>query len=76
MQKQDFRWLKEHLAELYAEYGVCYLAIKNQKVLGSYKSLGEGVRETAKREPMGTFIVQECGPDESVYTARITSIVV
>ena len=76
MQKQDFQWFKSHLPELYNEYGACYLAIKNEKVLGKYKTLGEGVRETAKSEPMGTFIVQECGPDKSVYTARITSIVV
>ena len=36
-------------------------------VFGVYDSYGNGVRETAKTEELGTFIVQECSPDYNAY---------
>ena len=74
MQDRDFEWFKEHLTELYEEYGNAVLAIKNQKVLGAYSAFAEAVAEAAKTEPLGSFIVQECGPDESAYTTYIASV--
>ena len=74
MQSSDFNWYKEHLEELFNEYGELYIAIKDKKVLGVYRSLREGVSETAKVEELGTFIVQKCGRDESAYTNYISSM--
>ena len=73
MQEKDFKWYKEHLSELYAQYGPCILAIKDGKVLGTYSNYGDAVEETSKTEEFGTFIVQECGPDESAYTVRFAN---
>ena len=73
MQTNDFAWFKENMVELYKQYGSRYLAIKNEKVLGAYKTYAEGVRETQKTEPLGTFIVQKCGADASAYTNCISS---
>lgn len=73
MQNSDFEWFKSNLAALYKEYGNVYLAIKDKKVLGAYSSYSEGVKETSKTEELGTFIVQQCGPNESVYTNYIAS---
>lgn len=73
MQELDFEWFVENMQELYKKYGRVFLAIKNKTILGSYKTYAEGVNETAKKEPLGSFIVQECGPDESAYTVYIAS---
>lgn len=73
MQSEDFKWYIDHLDELFKEYGPKFIAIKQQKVLGSYSSYAEAVKETQKTEELGTFIVQQCGPDESAYTVYISS---
>lgn len=70
----DFKWFVDNMKDLYAIYGHVFLAIKNQRVLGAYSSYGECVRETQKVEPLGTFIVQECGDNESAYTNYIASM--
>lgn len=73
MQSNDYKWfLKNHNA-LFEKYGFAYVAIKNGKVLGVYKSYAEGVKKTSLQEEMGTFIVQKCGADESSYTNYISS---
>ena len=73
MQDRDFSWFIEHYQELYTEYGHKFLAIKNKVVLGVYDSMIDGVKATAKTEPLGTFIVQECNGDESAYTSYIVT---
>lgn len=72
--QEDYNWFLEKYNELYATYGECYLAIKNKKVLGAYKTYNEGVKQTAKKEKTGTFIIQKCGKDESAYTNYIASM--
>lgn len=74
MQERDFRWYIDNFDMLFDVYGNSYIAIKNEKVLGSYSSYAEGVRETSKTEELGSFIVQKCGKDESAYTACIASM--
>lgn len=65
-QNDDFDWFVEHYNELYQKYGHKHLVIKNQKVIGVYDSLLEGIKET--KEELGTFLVQECNGDKSAYT--------
>ena len=60
MQDSDFKWFLDNYDELYKIYGNSFLAIKNGKVLGAYKTYADGVRETQKNEELGTFIVQRC----------------
>ena len=74
MQDQDFRWFIDNYNELFKEYGVSFLAIKNKRVLGSYNSYSEAVDKTAEQEPLGTFIVQKCNGEESAYTNHIATI--
>ncbi len=75
MQESDFKWFLENYNELFKQFGEVYLAIKNKTVLGSYNSYAEGVLSTMKEEPLGSFIVQKCGRDESAYTNYISSMV-
>ena len=73
MQSADFEWFKANIDALYDKYGASFLAIKDKRVLGAYKSYGEGVRSTMKKEQLGTFIVQRCGKGEESYTNYIAS---
>lgn len=73
MQSRDYTWFTNNLPSLYEKYGNVYLAIKNETVIGVYNSYAEGVNETKKSEPLGTFIIQRCGRDESVHTNYISS---
>ena len=70
----DFEWFKANLKDLYEKYGDAYIVIKNKSVIGSYCSYAEGVKATSKIEPLGSFIVQQCAADESVFTAYISSV--
>ena len=74
MQNSDYRWFVENLPVLYKKYGTAYLAIKNQAVLGVFRSYADGVKITSKTEELGTFIIQLCGGDESCYTNYISSM--
>lgn len=54
-------------------HGACFVAIKDIQVLGVYPSFDTGVDETLRTQEPGTFIVQELGPDESVYMVDVPS---
>ena len=70
-QSQDFEWYKRNLLDLFQRFGYVVVAIKNKNVLGCYGSYSEAIHETAKTEKLGTFIVQQLGPDKSAYTVYI-----
>ena len=72
-QAQDFKWFKENYEKLSQQYGTSYVVVKNKKILGAYPTYADGVHETEKSEPLGTFIVQHCNGDESGYTGYIAS---
>ena len=55
MQDNDFEWYIKNFDQLYELYGDKYIAIKNQRIIGIYDSCAEGVRETSKKEEIGTF---------------------
>lgn len=71
---KDFDWFVENHDKLFKEYGHCFLAIKDERVLGAYSSYAAAVRETVKSVPLGDFIVEECTEDESGYTNYIASM--
>lgn len=73
MQNDDFIWFVDHYEELYEKYGVCYLVISNETVLGCYQNPKDAISETIKTVPLGRFIVQLCNGDESGYTNYIAS---
>lgn len=74
MQSEDYRWFLDNFEKLYQAYGSVFLAIKNKTVLGVYTTYADGVLTTMETEPVGTFIVQKCGEDESAYTNYIASM--
>ena len=70
---QDFEYYVNNLQCLYKKYGDCYLVIRNKVILGSYRTIESALKATRKKYPMGEFIIQKCGPDESAYTERMVS---
>ncbi len=74
MMSDDFKWFIDHYDEIEKKYGDSFVAIKNKKILGSYKSYAEGVRETEKTEELGTFIVQECSRDHLAYQCSVATM--
>ena len=73
MQSSDFEWFILNMPALYAKYGDCFLAIKDKTILGHYPTYASAVANTKKHEELGTYIVQQCGPDETAYTNYISS---
>lgn len=74
MQVEDFKWFLDNYDSLFNQYGDCYLVIKNKSIIGKFDSYASGVNETAKSEPLGTFIVQHCNGNETGYTNYISTI--
>lgn len=74
MQDRDYEWFLSNYDRIFDEYGVSYVAIKDGQILGSYPSYADGVRETMKQHPLGTFIVQFCNGNSSGYTGYIASM--
>lgn len=69
--RSDFNWFLNNYNDLYKQYGHKFLAIKDKKIIGVYDSVRQAVDEI--KEPLGTFIVQECNGDSSAYTNSIAS---
>ena len=59
----DFDFFINNLAALYKEYGDCFIAIKNEGVIGVYDNFDDALTETLKTEKPGTFLIQECVED-------------
>jgi hypothetical protein len=68
MQEQDFEYFIQNTESFYRQYGHKFFAIKNKTILGVYDSFKAALDETLKKEPVGTFIIQECfkNKEESV----------
>lgn len=70
IQDEDYKWFLDHLEELYYQHGEAYVVIQNKKVLGVYGNASRAIIETEKKEPLGSFIVQLCGPNEQSLVER------
>lgn len=71
--KEDFDFFLEQYEELYKKYGRCFVAIRNRKILGIFRTEEEAIDITSSEYEFGEFIIQECNGDESGYTNYITS---
>ncbi len=72
--REDYQWFQENYSDLQEKYGDCFLAIKGKRVIGTYETYGDAVRSTEEVETLGTFIIQECHKQGSVYQACIASM--
>lgn len=61
---KEFQFYLEHKAELAEKYSGKYVVIKEDTVLGVYNDIMVAVRETAKTEKLGSFLVQLCSSND------------
>ena len=72
---KEYKWFTNNRKKLYEKYGDVYVAIKNNKVIGQFKSFAEGVTKTQRKEKIGTFIVQRLSLDGKADNVYISSLV-
>jgi len=68
--RKDYEFFKSHLQEICEGHIGEYVAIKDESVIGYYKSFDEAMDTAAKQFEMGTFIVQQCVILAFLYNAR------
>ena len=71
--KAEFAFYLANQAEMVKKYNGKFIVIKNRKVIGVFDDKGTAVEETAKKEELGTFLVQQVEPGEGGYTQTFHS---
>lgn len=61
VQKKEYEWFLDNYDMLFSKYGESYLVIKDNTVLGNYKTFSDGLSSVRGKEPDGTYIVHKCG---------------
>ena len=72
----DFDFFMKNYQELYNRYGHKFIAIRNEKVLGTYDSVSEAINTLSEIYEPGTYIIQECTGDESAYRTSIMRLMI
>lgn len=71
--RAEFEWYLAHQDELVREHNGRFVVIKGERVIGSYATAIEAVRETEKTEALGTFLVQRVAPGADSHTQTFYS---
>jgi hypothetical protein len=56
--EKSFNYYKKHQAELVKKYEGKFVVIVGEKVVGSYDTEGDAIKETLKTYSLGDFLVQ------------------
>lgn len=72
----DFDYFVNNYDDLYAKYGHKFIAIKNQKILGAYSSVLDGINSLSAEYEVGSYIIQECTGDKSAYRTTIMRLII
>jgi len=60
MLETEYKYFKEHKAELLAKYPGRFIVIKGETVLGDFATQDEALRYALAGNSPGTFMIQEC----------------
>ena len=71
--KPEFDYYLEHQEEIVRQYRGQYVVIKGRRVIGAYADEQSAISETAKTEPLGTFLVQQAEPGSGTYSQTFHS---
>lgn len=74
--EQEFDFYLKNQEELVKKYGGKHIVIKNLQVVGNFDTEAEAISESAKKYPLGTFLVQKCEAGSAGYTQTYHSRVV
>ena len=56
----DFEYFISIYQDLYNKYGKSFIALKNKKILGVFKTVNEAIQALSDKYKLGTYIIQEC----------------
>ena len=76
MLQKEFNYYLKHQLDLVSKYCGKFIVLKNEKVIGAYSSHSEAYNESAKKEKLGTFLIQHCLPGKDGYTKTFHSQVI
>jgi len=68
MLEDAFRFFLDHKTELLAKYNGKVIVIKDNEVIGTYKSEIEAIRVSSQQHKLGTFLVQKCEENSEIPT--------
>ena len=72
----EYKFYIDNVIELTKKYREQFIVIKNQSVIGSYKTFDEAFSETTKNEQLGTFLIQKCGRQDSFFNQTFCTLLV
>lgn len=73
--RSNFEWFVDAMPGLYQRYGECWVVIHDRRVTSVHDTFGEACDMAERVFRHGEFNVQHVGPDESAYTARVSTSV-
>jgi hypothetical protein len=71
--KREFDYYVANQADLVKQFNNKFVVIKNREVIGVFDNQATAIAETAKRHPLGTFLVQWVEPGTGAYTQTFHS---
>jgi len=71
--KKEFEFYLKNQDNLVKQYAGRYIVIKDEKVIGDYKTTIEALEESKKKYEEGTFLIQLCVPGRDAYTQTFHS---
>lgn len=67
MLDKEYEFFKKNKEELLKKYKSLYIVIKDEKVVGSYKTQSEALKKSAQIFELGTFLIQKIsGKEEDI----------
>jgi len=73
MLEREFKYYKDHQADLVKRYNGKFIAILGEKVIGVFDSELKTYTEIKKEYPVGTFLIQHCLQGKDSYTQTFYS---
>ena len=67
MLEKEFRYFREHQKDLMQRYSGRFVVIKGEEVIGVYENEMQAYAETKKVHEPGTFLIQQCLPDDDAF---------
>jgi hypothetical protein len=67
MLEKEFKYFRDHQQELVEKYKGKFVVIIGESVVGAFDSELQAYTETRKAHELGTFLIQQCLPDEGGY---------
>ena len=64
MLEKEYKYFDQNRKEFIKKYKGKYIVLKDNDILGVYDSMPEAISETTKEHELGSFLVQQCVPEE------------